>query len=66
MQELHSATNYVLRAMKVMAQALGRAMVQERHLWLKLAEKILDAPISQGGLFGGTVEDSQQFSVLKK
>lgn len=66
MQELRSVTSYALRVMKVMAQALGRAIVQECHLWLNLSEKILDATISQGGLFGDTVEDSQQFSVLKK
>ncbi|KAL0152661.1 hypothetical protein M9458_052384, partial [Cirrhinus mrigala] len=57
-QELRSVTDNVLRATKVTAQALGRAMstmvVQERHLWLKLAEmwdaekvSFLDGPISQ-------------------
>ncbi|KAI2646434.1 Gag-Pro-Pol polyprotein [Labeo rohita] len=72
--ELRSATNYALRATKVTAQALGRAMstmvVQERHLWLNLAEmrdtekvRFIDAPISQAGLFGETVEEfAQQFS----
>ncbi|KAI7810946.1 reverse transcriptase/ribonuclease H/putative methyltransferase [Triplophysa rosa] len=78
MQELRTATVLALRVTKVTARALGRAMstmvVQERHLWLYLAqmrdaEKVhfLDAPISQGGLFGDTVEDfSQQFSTVKK
>ncbi|KAL0149007.1 hypothetical protein M9458_055622 [Cirrhinus mrigala] len=74
LHELRSATDYALRATKVTAQALGRAMstmvVQERHLWLNLAEmrdaekaRFLDAPISQTGLFGETVEEfAQQFS----
>ncbi|KAL0168330.1 hypothetical protein M9458_036552, partial [Cirrhinus mrigala] len=78
LHELRSATDYALRAMKVMAQALGRAMstmvVQERHLWLNLAEmrdaekaRFLDAPISQTGLFGETVEEfAQQFSTVKQ
>lgn len=74
MQELCSATDYSLWAMKVTVQALGLAMsMLERHLWLNLAkmqhvEKILflDAPFSQGGLIGGTVEDFlQQFSAVK-
>lgn len=42
LQELCSATDYALRAMKVTAQALGQAMstlvVQERHMWLNLVE----------------------------
>ncbi|KAL0177447.1 hypothetical protein M9458_026341, partial [Cirrhinus mrigala] len=78
LQELRSATDYALRATKVTAQALGRVMstmvVQERHLWLNLAEMrdaekvcFLDAPISQVGLFGETVEEfAQQFSTVKK
>ena len=78
LQDLRSATDYALRATKVTAQALGRAMstmvVQERHLWLNLAEmkdaekvRFLDAPISQAGLFGDTVEEfAQQFSAVKK
>ncbi|KAI2653744.1 ORF V: Enzymatic polyprotein [Labeo rohita] len=77
-QELRSATDYALRATKVAAQALGKAMstmvVQERHLWLNLAEmrdaekvRFLDAPISQAGLFGETVEEfALQFSTVKK
>ncbi|KAL0172912.1 hypothetical protein M9458_033223, partial [Cirrhinus mrigala] len=78
LQELCSATDYALQATKVMAQALGRAMstmvVQERHLWLNLAEmqdaekvRFLDAPISQASLFGEAMEDfAQQFSTVKK
>ncbi len=42
MQELRTATDLTLRAMKVTARSLGKAMstmvVQERHLWLDLAE----------------------------
>ncbi len=45
-------------------------VVQERHLWLDLAEmpgRFLDAPISQAGLFGDTVEGfAQQFSAVQK
>ncbi|KAL1270595.1 hypothetical protein QQF64_029611 [Cirrhinus molitorella] len=78
LQDLRSATDYALRATKVTAQALGRAMstmmVQEHHLWLNLVEmkdaekvRFLDAPISQAGLFGDTVEEfAQQFSAVKK
>ncbi|KAL0186640.1 hypothetical protein M9458_018310, partial [Cirrhinus mrigala] len=78
LHELRSATDYALRATKVTAQALGRVMstmvVQERHLWLNLAEmrdaekaRFLDAPISQTGLFGETVEEfAQQFSTVKQ
>ncbi len=75
-QELRTATDFALRATKVTARSLGKAMstmvVQERHLWLNLAEmkdvdkaRFLDAPISQVGLFGDTVKVfSQQFSVM--
>ncbi len=66
MQELRTATDFALRATKVTARSLGKAMstmvVQERHLWLNLAEmkdvdkaRFLDAPISQGGLFGDRI-----------
>ncbi len=66
LQELRTATEFALRATKVMA-FLGKAMstmvVQERHLWLNLAEmkdadkaRFLDALISHAGLFGDTVE----------
>ncbi len=78
MQELCTATVFALRATKVTARSLGKAMstmvVQERHLWLNLAEmkdvdkaRFLDAPISQGGLFGDTVEGfAQQFSAVQQ
>ncbi len=78
MQELRTATDLALRATKVTARSLGKAMstmvVQERHLWLNLAEmkdvdkaRFLDAPISQAGLFGDTVEGfAQQFSAVQK
>ncbi|MGL4480260.1 MAG: hypothetical protein ACRCVK_18825 [Aeromonas veronii] len=42
LQELRTATDLALRATKVTARALGQTMstlvVQERHLWLDLAE----------------------------
>ncbi len=49
-------------------------VVQECHLWLNLAEmkdankaRFLDAPISQAGLFGDTVEGfAQQFSAVQQ
>ncbi len=75
MQELRTAA---LRAMKVTSPSLGKAMstmvVQEHHLWLNLAEmndvdkaRFLDASISQGGLFGDTVEGfAQQFSAVQE
>ncbi len=78
MQELRTATDFALRVTKVTARSLGKAMstmvVQERHLWLNLAEmkdvdkaRFLDAPISQGGLFGDTVEGfAQQFSAVQQ
>ncbi|KAI2649329.1 ORF V: Enzymatic polyprotein [Labeo rohita] len=78
MEELRAATDFPLRATKVTARSLGQVMstivVQERHLWLTLAQmadvdksRFLDAPISQGGLFGDTVEDfAQQFSAVQK
>ncbi len=78
MQELRTATDFALRATKVTARSLGKAMstmvVQERHLWLNLAEmkdvdkaRFLEAPISQGGLFGDTVEGfAQQFSAVQQ
>ncbi len=78
MQELRLATDFALRASKVTARSLGKAMstmvVQERHLWLNLAEikdvdkaRFLDAPISQAGLFGVTVEGfAQQFSAVQQ
>ncbi len=78
MQELRTATDFALRATKVTARSLGKAMstmvVQERHLWLNLAEmkdadkaRFLDAPISQAGLFSDTVEGfAQQFSAVQQ
>ncbi len=78
MQELRTATDFALRVTKVTARSLGKAMstmvVQERHLWLNLAEmkdvekaRFLDAPISQGGLFGDTVEGfAQQFLAVQQ
>ncbi len=67
-----------LRATKVTARAVGRAMstlvVQERHLWLCLADMrdtdkvwFLNSPVSQTGLFGDAVENfAQQFSAVQK
>ncbi len=68
LQKLRTATDLALRATKVTARALGQTMstlvVQERHLWLTLADtresdkhRFLDSPISQAGLFGEAVED---------
>ncbi len=77
-QELRTATDFALRATKVTTRSLGKAMstmvVQERHLWLNLAEmkdankaRFLDAPIAQAGLFGDTVVGfAQQFSVVQQ
>ncbi len=77
--ELRAATDLALRATKVTAQAVGRAMstlvVQERHLWLCLADmrdtdkvRFLNSPVSQtAGLFGDAVENfAQQFSAVQK
>ncbi len=78
MQELRTATDFALLATKVTARSLGKAMstmvVQECHLWLNLVEMkgvdkahFLDAPISQAGLFGDTVEGfAQQFSAVQQ
>ncbi len=78
LSELRTATDLALRATKVTARALGRAMstmvVQERHLWLCLADmkevdkaRFLNAPVSQTGLFGDAVENfAQQFSAAQK
>ncbi|RXN32928.1 translation initiation factor IF-2-like protein [Labeo rohita] len=78
MQELRAVTDFALRATKVTARSLGQVMstlvVQERHLWLNLAQmadadkaRFLDAPVSQTGLFGDTVEDfAQQFLAVQK
>ncbi len=72
MQELRTATDFALRATKVMARSLWKAMstmvVQERHLWLNLAEmKDVDKARCWGGLFGDTVEGfAQQFSAVQR
>ncbi len=78
LSELRTATDLALRATKVTARSLGRAMstmvVQERHLWLYLADmkevdkaRFLNAPVSQTGLFGDAVENfAQQFSATQK
>ncbi len=65
-KELRRATDLALRATKHTAHAVGRSMAgsvaAERHLWLSLTEIrekekvfLLDAPISQSGLFGEAV-----------
>ncbi len=65
-KELRRATDLALRATKHTARAVGRSMVAsvaaERHLWLNLTEIrekekvfLMDAPISQSGLFGEAV-----------
>ncbi len=77
LSELRTATDLVLRATKVTARSLGRAMstmvVQERHLWLCLADmkevdkaRFLNAPVSQTGLFGDAVENSPSSSPLHR
>ncbi len=66
MKELRRATDLALRATKHTARAVGRSMAAsvaaERHLWLNLTEIrekekvfLIDAPISQSGLFGEAV-----------
>lgn len=53
---------------------MSALLIQEHHLWLNMAEMkeaekvtFLNAPISQAGLFGDTVEDfSQHFLVVRK
>ncbi len=57
-----------------MGRAISTLVVQERHLWLCLADmkeqekvQFLNAPVSQTGLFGDAVESfSQQFSAAQK
>ncbi len=78
MQELRTAADFALRAMKVTVRSLWKVMstmvVQECHLGLNLAEmtdvdkaRFLDAPISQAGLFGDTIEGfAQQFSAVQR
>ncbi len=68
-KELCRATDLALRATKHTARAVGRSMAgsvaAERHLWLNLTEIrekekvfLLDAPISQSGLFGEVVSSA--------
>ncbi len=76
--ELRAAMDLALRVAKVTARVVGRAMstlvVQERHLWLFLADmrdtdkvRFLNSPVSQTGLFGDAVENfTQQFSAVQK
>ncbi len=65
-KELRRATDLALRGTKHTARAVGRSMAAsvaaERHLWLNLTEIrerekvfLMDAPISQSGLFGEAV-----------
>ncbi len=65
-KELRRATDLALRATKHTARAVGRSMAAsvaaERHLWHNLTEIrekekvfLMDAPISQSGLFGEAV-----------
>ncbi len=65
-EELRRATDLALRAAKHTARTVGRSMAgsvaAECHLWLNLTEIrekekvfLLDAPISQSGLFGEVV-----------
>ncbi len=65
-KELRRATDLALRATKHTTRAVGRSMAAsvaaERHLWLNLTEIrekekvfLMDAPISQSGLFGEAV-----------
>ncbi len=65
-KELRRATDLALRATKHTARAVGRSMAAsvaaERHLWLNLTEIrerekvfLMDARISQSGLFGEAV-----------
>ncbi|KAI2655437.1 hypothetical protein H4Q32_017837 [Labeo rohita] len=59
LQERHSATDYALRATKVIVQALGKAMstmvVQECHLWLNLAEIQSSGRISNDKFIGQSI-----------
>ncbi len=68
LQELRATTDHALHATKVTAKSVGHAMstlvVQERHLWLCLADmrdtdkvRFLNSPVSQIGLFSDIVEN---------
>ncbi len=76
-KELRRATDLALRATKHTARAVERSMAAsvaaERHLWLNLTEIrerekvfLMDAPISQSGLFGEAVSAVKQLSALKQ
>ncbi|XP_073725199.1 receptor-type tyrosine-protein phosphatase beta [Misgurnus anguillicaudatus] len=68
----------VVSLLRIWRFTVGRAMstlvVQERHLWLCLADmrdvdktQLLNAPVSQASLFGEAVENfAQQFSTAQK
>ncbi len=71
-KELRRATDLALRATKHTARAVGRSMAAsvatERHLWLNLTEIrekekvfLMDAPISQFGLFGEAVTSGSEW-----
>lgn len=76
MRELRTVTIFALRettfTLWALSQAMSTIVVQECHLWLNLAEMrevdkvcFLNAPISQVGLFGDSVNDfAQQFSAV--
>ncbi len=76
-KELRRATDLALRATKHTARTVGRSMAgsvaAERYLWLNLTEIrekekvfLLDAPISQSGLFGEAVSSVvEKFSFAK-
>ncbi len=75
LRELRTATDLALRATKVTARALGQTMstlvVQERHLWLTLANmresdkhRFLDSPISQAGLFSAYSQPAKRWRTL--
>ncbi len=77
LHKLHAAMNLALRATKLTAQSLSRAMstlvVQECHLWLCLTDmeqekvQFLNSPMSQTGLSGDAVESfAQQFSEAQR
>ncbi len=76
-KELRRATDLALRATKHTACAVGRSMAgsvaTERHLWLNITEIrekekvfLLDAPISQSGLFWEAPLSYSAFAPLKR
>ncbi len=76
--DLRAAIDFTLMATMCAAQAIGRTMgfmvVQQRHLWLTLADLkdsdrmvLLNAPITPSGLFGDTVDSIiEQFAEAQK